>query len=660
MPCANPINCPGVDRPVINTTAEAPDEIRVFGYGFWDDGTSRFCQSLTQELANICAAVDNPNDYTDLNNPPVPIIYKSNAQTCIFDCGGGESSTYTVVAGTFTALTQAAADALAYAFACQLAEQQCNGPVTVFQSGAQTCTVTCANGQQVSFTLEAGSFSGTNQGLADALAYQLACQVAAMLCPDFPPGPGGGPGGGSGNPPTPPVKPRFGNSPQICAAVCPGGGLMNYTVAAGTFIAESLAAANAIAASYACRQAALNSVCLGAISTAACVGDFYSQILAASGLSEPIVWSVLSGSLPAGIVLADDMLLGAPTTAGSSTFTLQVSGVSTATGENVISNRSFTIKVMEITTASPLPEGDVDAPYAEALAAAGNTGSLTWEIIAGALPDGLTLHPATGVISGTPTEDGDFAFTVGITDADGQECSKAFELAIQSVALSPLNWWPMEEVSGARVDVIGGLQLLENTIGTGAIGTGPGRIAMGAICSADTFGSANLSLPAPDPAFAYGGGGFEFCGWLRFDNFTNGDVVQFYYQGDTVANIVRLSAIVASSQWQLFCAGTTGGAEVFFQGGPINAGQLYFWRVFFDEASGKFGFQIDNGPVNLSVGTYTLAPQGTGDIVLLTVTSAPGEVLSAMWDEVARFEPNLTPEQLALIYNGGAGTTWPL
>jgi arylsulfatase A-like enzyme len=41
----------------------------------------------------------------------------------------------------------------------------------------------------------------------------------------------------------------------------------------------------------------------------------------------------------------------------------------------------------------------------------------TWEIETGAAPPGLILNPATGVLSGTPTQRGSWTFTVRVTDS---------------------------------------------------------------------------------------------------------------------------------------------------------------------------------------------------------------------------------------------------
>src|SRR5205823_7815501 len=56
------------------------------------------------------------------------------------------------------------------------------------------------------------------------------------------------------------------------------------------------------------------------------VGTAYSQTLAATGGTPPYAWSVISGSLPAGLTLnaTSGAISGTPTTAGTSNFTVQV------------------------------------------------------------------------------------------------------------------------------------------------------------------------------------------------------------------------------------------------------------------------------------------------------------------------------------------------
>ena len=56
---------------------------------------------------------------------------------------------------------------------------------------------------------------------------------------------------------------------------------------------------------------------------------------------------------------------------------------------------------LTITTTS-LHNGAVSTPYTQALAASGGTGSYTWALVSGTLPNGLSFN-SSGQITGTPT-----------------------------------------------------------------------------------------------------------------------------------------------------------------------------------------------------------------------------------------------------------------
>ncbi len=64
-----------------------------------------------------------------------------------------------------------------------------------------------------------------------------------------------------------------------------------------------------------------------------------------------------------------------------------------------------------------LANGMLSTTYATRLRASGGTGALTWSVSSGALPTGLTLNTANGVISGTPTAAGTAAFSLTVTDS---------------------------------------------------------------------------------------------------------------------------------------------------------------------------------------------------------------------------------------------------
>ena len=68
--------------------------------------------------------------------------------------------------------------------------------------------------------------------------------------------------------------------------------------------------------------------------------------------------------------------------------------------------------------ATSLPSGRATVPYSAALYASGGVGAFAWTVSAGELPAGLSLDSSTGVISGTPTTQGQYTFTVTVADPD--------------------------------------------------------------------------------------------------------------------------------------------------------------------------------------------------------------------------------------------------
>lgn len=88
---------------------------------------------------------------------------------------------------------------------------------------------------------------------------------------------------------------------------------------------------------------------------------------------------------------------------------------------------------INITTASPLPGGTIGQPYSVTLAAAGATGTVTWAVKSGStLPSWLTLDTGTGALSGTPTAEGTYAFTLTASSASYTPGEKEFTLTVVS------------------------------------------------------------------------------------------------------------------------------------------------------------------------------------------------------------------------------------
>jgi formylglycine-generating enzyme required for sulfatase activity len=147
------------------------------------------------------------------------------------------------------------------------------------------------------------------------------------------------------------------------------------------------------------------------------VGTAYSQALTATGTA-PITWSLDSGTLPTGLnVVATGAIEGTPTVANTYTFTVRATNAAGSVTKSLSIAIAAAGGAPTITTVSPLPGGTVGKAYSKTLAASG-TATITWSLDSGTLPTGLNLY-GTGVITGTPTAEGPFTFTVKATNPAG-------------------------------------------------------------------------------------------------------------------------------------------------------------------------------------------------------------------------------------------------
>ena len=163
----------------------------------------------------------------------------------------------------------------------------------------------------------------------------------------------------------------------------------------------------------------------------------YTETLAASGGTGAYTWG-LAGSpplLPTGLTLdpSTGLISGIPTGPSNNNYTFTVTDQTPPTPQTATKTLQLIIGAMPspltITTNS-LPDGTRNQAYANTLEASGGAIPYTWSVTS-ALPAGLTLAPATGVISGTPraTSDIDLDFTV--RDSTNQTIRKELNLRIR-------------------------------------------------------------------------------------------------------------------------------------------------------------------------------------------------------------------------------------
>jgi hypothetical protein len=86
-------------------------------------------------------------------------------------------------------------------------------------------------------------------------------------------------------------------------------------------------------------------------------------------------------------------------------------------------------------TTPTLAAGQVGVAYSATITASGTT-PITWAVTIGSLPAGLSLSTG-GAITGTPTLDGSYTFTVQATNASGSDTQELTLLVADTVVVTP-------------------------------------------------------------------------------------------------------------------------------------------------------------------------------------------------------------------------------
>ena len=244
------------------------------------------------------------------------------------------------------------------------------------------------------------------------------------------------------------------------------------------------------------------------------VGSAYSQTVTATGGSGSYVFSVSAGTLPAGLTLnaATGAITGTPTTAATSSFTITATDGNGATGSRAY---TFTVNAAVVVNPPTLATGTVGAAYSQTVSAAGGNGSYAYSVSAGALPAGLSLNPATGLIGGTPTTTATNAFTIRATDGNGAIGSRAYSVTINAgIAVNPATL-PSAAVSSTysqSVSATGGSGSYTFSVSSGSLPAGLAlNASTGLITGTPTAaGISNFTVTATDGNGASGARTFTF------------------------------------------------------------------------------------------------------------------------------------------------------
>ena len=156
------------------------------------------------------------------------------------------------------------------------------------------------------------------------------------------------------------------------------------------------------------------------------------QLVASAGTA-PLTWSA-SGLPPTLSISPSGLITGTPTILGAYPVTVRVTDGAGLTGTAAF---TWTINALPVLTSPGNQNTAIGRPVALPIVVTGGTGPMLWSVTApgpwGAtgLPPGLSINPATGVITGTPTTRGPARnVTVNVTDAFGKPASTTFRWVV--------------------------------------------------------------------------------------------------------------------------------------------------------------------------------------------------------------------------------------
>jgi hypothetical protein len=151
-------------------------------------------------------------------------------------------------------------------------------------------------------------------------------------------------------------------------------------------------------------------------------------------------------------------ITGTPTAPGTFNFSITATDATGCTGSRLYTMTIASPGCPAITVSpSTLPPGNAQMQYSQTVSASGGTAPYTFTVSAGSLPNGLTLNPATGLISGIPQQSGLSNFTIQATDSVGCIGNRTYLFAVT----------PFVPANGPTLDPVGLAILMILLIGAG-------------------------------------------------------------------------------------------------------------------------------------------------------------------------------------------------
>lgn len=290
---------------------------------------------------------------------------------------------------------------------------------------------------------------------------------------------------------------------------------------------------------------------------------------------------------------------------------------------------------------------------------------ITWDSTSGSLADKATITANLTPPSSVNVARYTLVYRGTIGTTSGQPSDPVDQnIAIAATTFLPFSWWPMEELSGDRIDVILGDDITSATYDGGTISTVPGKIGNAvqlAVANADLTHSPSAEIwdTTFTPATQNGA---TLCGWWKY--------------GGAFSELTDFSLTFNLGRGAMFNMYQIDGTSLLIEStsdnGPVyDSGTVPFpssgdWHFFIIEidSTGAQRLQFDNSGTVYSLNGQppTGANSAWIDIYCDTFydnNSGMSGNLTVDFDEVGLFPKILTQAQKDYLYNAGNGRTYP-
>jgi hypothetical protein len=167
------------------------------------------------------------------------------------------------------------------------------------------------------------------------------------------------------------------------------------------------------------------------------VGLGYSAQLIATGGRQPYSWTLTQNTLPPGLSLtgSSGLISGTPASTGDFTFNIRVTDAESHTSNKAL---SISVGVAPLRIAAAAPAQAIrGTEFSLQMTASGGAPPYAWSVASGALPGGINLNAATGLVSGAPAVSGPFLAVVAVRDQNAQQATTELQLTVSEPANAP-------------------------------------------------------------------------------------------------------------------------------------------------------------------------------------------------------------------------------